>query len=91
MSETTTPDPKLRKIFIAAFSLALLLQAWVAYVKLVQHPAPKWTDLAIVPLLIVFGFWVLLYPMAGMTGNVRRLFLAIFFGVSALRLILFFV
>jgi hypothetical protein len=92
MEQTKIPDPRLRKFFIAAFSLALLLQAWAGYLRATVNPAPRWTHgLPMIVLDFVFGFWVLLYPITGFTGNIRRLFLATFFGVGTLQLILFFV
>jgi peptidoglycan/LPS O-acetylase OafA/YrhL len=91
MNNTTLPDPKFRKLFIAAFGLALAVQGWAAYLRLTQHPAPKWTQgLPTVFIEIVFGFYFLLVPMPGMTPNTRRAFIALFFGISAVMLIMFF-
>jgi hypothetical protein len=91
MSEMTSPDPKLRWTFVAAMSLALLLTAWGGYVQATHDPDPKWTELKSVPIPIVFGFWALLYPTPGMTGNLRRFMIALFFGSAAVELYLYFV
>ena len=90
MNNATLPDPRFRKPFIAAFALALAVEGWAAYLRLSQHPAPRWThDLPMALLGTVFGFYYLLVPMPGMTPNMRRAFIALFFGVAALALIMF--
>jgi len=91
MDHTKTSDPKLRWFFIVAMSLALLFQIWAACLRFTAHPAPKWTELLpIVPIQLVFGSYILLVPLPGMTRNIRRAALAIFFGVSALDLLMYF-
>jgi hypothetical protein len=72
-------------------TVALLLSLWAGYVRSTHDPDPRWTDMGTVPIAIVFGFVILLYPLAGMVGNLRRLMLGFFFGAAAIQLIFFFV
>jgi hypothetical protein len=90
MDNAKTPTPMLRVIFVAAFLVVIGMHGWAGYVRTIQHPAPPWT--AYLPEVLtglVFGFFVLLYPMSRMSPSFRRILLAIFFGMSALELFLF--
>ena len=90
MNNATLPGPMRRKFFVAAFGLTFAVQAWAAYLRLTQHPAPKWTHgLPMALVEIVFGFYVLLVPMPWMASNTRRTVIALFFGLSALMLVTF--